>query len=460
MDLTSLTAVSPVDGRYRRAVEPLAHYFSESALIRYRVRVEIEYFIALCDLPLPPLKKFDTSRYEDLRSVYRHFEIADAARVKEIEKITNHDVKAVEYFLKEAFDRMELSPFKEFIHFGLTSQDINNTAVPLSMKEAWKEVMAPVLDRVIDVLGQKADDWKQVPMLARTHGQPASPTRLGKEIYVFVDRLLGQKKLLESVPFSAKFGGATGNFNAHFAAYPRIDWIGFADRLVNDVLGLQRTRVTTQIEPYDNLAAFCDALKRINTILLDLDRDLWAYISMDYFKQKIKAGEIGSSAMPHKVNPIDFENSEGNLGMANAVFNHLAEKLPVSRLQRDLTDSTVTRNIGVPLAHTLIGCTSLLRGLDKLILNEAALRRDLEANWAVVAEAIQTVLRREGYPQPYEALLALTRTHEKIDRKAIGRFIDALEVRDSVKAELKKITPENYTGLCDFPGSRTPEKKG
>ena len=450
MTLTPLTAISPVDGRYRRAVEPLADYFSEGALIRYRVHVEIEYFIALCQLPLPPLEKVDPATFDQLRDVCRSFSMTDAARIKEIERTTNHDVKAVEYFVKEAFDRLGLSDYKELIHFGLTSQDINNTAVPCSLKDAWQEVMKPVLDDVIDSLAEKAAQWKTVPMLARTHGQPASPTSLGKEFYVFVDRLRGQVKLLDQVPYAAKFGGATGNYNAHHIAYPQIDWIAFGDRLVNETLGLRRSRVTTQIEPYDNLAAFCQGLSRINTILIDLDRDVWTYISMNYFKQKIKKGEIGSSAMPHKVNPIDFENSEGNLGVANAVLNHLAEKLPISRLQRDLTDSTVTRNIGVPLGHMLIGFKSMLRGLGKLLINPEAIRADLEDNWAVVAEALQTVLRREGYPKPYETLLELTRTNTAIGPETIKTFIEGLDVSADIKAELRQITPQNYTGVYAF----------
>jgi adenylosuccinate lyase len=449
-ELTPLTAISPVDGRYRRACEALADYFSESALIRYRLRVEVEYFIALCKLPLPQLSAFDPERFEALRDLYRHFSIEDARRVKEIEKITNHDVKSVEYFLKERFAEMGLDSFFEFIHFGLTSQDINNTAVPLALKEAWENVVAPKLSEVRERLAGLSEQWKSVPMLARTHGQPASPTTVGKELYVFVDRIDRQNELMAAVPFSAKFGGATGNFNAHFAAYPEIDWIGFADRLVNEVLCLRRCRVTTQIEPYDNLAAFCDALKRINTILLDLDRDMWTYISFDYFKQKIKAEEVGSSAMPHKVNPIDFENSEGNLGVANAMLEHLAAKLPISRLQRDLTDSTVTRNLGMPLSHTLIGLSSLSRGLSKVILNEEKIRQDLQDNWAVVAEGIQTILRREGYPEPYEALKALTRTHARIDAGAISAFIDDLAVSEKIKEELRKLRPETYIGRCAF----------
>jgi adenylosuccinate lyase len=450
MTLSSLTAVSPVDGRYRRATAALSDYFSEGALIRYRVRVEIEYFIALCRLPLPQLADVEPAVFDRLRRTFQTFSMDDAAEIKAIEKTTNHDVKAVEYFVKGIFDRLGLSAYKEFIHFGLTSQDINNTAVPLSLKEAWQAVMLPALEATVADLTTKAREWKPVPMLARTHGQPASPTRLGKEIYVFVDRLTQQMKLLETVPFAAKFGGATGNFNAHHVAYPKIDWIAFGNRLVNEELGLHRSRVTTQIEHYDHLAAFCDGVKRINTILMDLCRDLWTYISMDYFKQTIKKGEIGSSAMPHKVNPIDFENAEGNLGIANAVLEHLSAKLPISRLQRDLTDSTVIRNIGVPLGHTLIALKSFKRGLDKLILNEDALKKDLKNNWAVVAEGIQTILRREGYPQPYEALLALTRTHTAIDQAAIIAFIDTLDVAERVKKELLAITPETYTGISNF----------
>jgi adenylosuccinate lyase len=450
MDFSSLEAISPVDGRYRRATQQLADYFSEGALIKYRVLVEVEYFIALCELPLPQLKGVNKKSFAPLRDVYQNFTMDDARRVKDIEKITNHDVKAVEYFLKEKFDDLKLKEYKEFIHFGLTSQDINNTATPLSLKKAWEEVVGPVFDEAVQALQAKAGEWKDVSMLARTHGQPASPTRLGKEIHVFVERLKVQAEQLKTVPFSAKFGGATGNFNAHHVAYPDIDWPAFADKLVNQTLGLSRSQVTTQIEHYDNLAAFCDNLKRINTILIDFDRDIWSYISMDYFKQKIKKGEVGSSTMPHKVNPIDFENSEGNLGVANAFLEHLAAKLPISRLQRDLTDSTVTRNIGVPVAHTLIGLKSMLRGLNKLILNADAIRADLQKNWAVVAEAIQTVLRRENYPEPYEALKALTRTHGVIDQKAIAEFIESLDVSRKVKDELLKITPENYTGICNF----------
>ena len=450
MPMTVLEAISPVDGRYRRITAPLACYFSEGALHRYRMRVEVEYFIALCRLPLPPLERFEQGQVETLRDLYRNFTKEDAQRIKDIEKTTNHDVKAVEYRLKEKFDELGLQAFKEFIHFGLTSQDINNTAVPLSLKEAWRDVMQPAVDAVIEMLAAKAREWKGIPMLARTHGQPASPTSLGKEIFVFVERMNAQLEQLKRIPFSAKFGGATGNLNAHHVAYPEIDWNEFADDLVNRVLGLSRSRTTTQIEHYDNLAAFCDNLRRINTILIDLDRDIWAYISMEYFKQKIKAGEVGSSAMPHKVNPIDFENSEGNLGVANALLEHLAAKLPISRLQRDLTDSTVIRNIGVPLAHTLVALKSLLKGLGKLILNEPAIRADLEDNWAVVAEAIQTILRREGFPKPYEALLTLTRTHAKMTRETIAAFIESLDVARSVKDELLKITPQSYTGIIGF----------
>jgi adenylosuccinate lyase len=450
MELTSLSAISPVDGRYRKTVEKLAEYFSEGALIRYRVRVEVEYFIALCNLPLPQLADVDKSMFENLRHLYKKFSHEDAQKIKDIERVTNHDVKAVEYYLKEAFDGLGLRRYKEFIHFGLTSQDINNTAIPCSLKEAWIEILEPVLEQVVAALIEKAKQWQHVPMLARTHGQPASPTSLGKELYVFVERLIKQKALLKTIPFSAKFGGATGNFNAHYVTYPNIDWIAFGNYFVNEVLGLERSKITTQIEHYDYLAAFCDNLKRINTILIDLDRDLWSYISMNYFMQKIKENEVGSSTMPHKVNPIDFENSEGNLGVANAIFAHLSSKLPISRLQRDLTDSTVTRNIGVPLAHTLIAFKSLLKGLDKLLLNNEAIQNDLQKNWAVVTEAIQTILRREGYPEPYEALKALTRVHSHIDRNTILEFIESLDVTQTVKDELKKISPENYMGIYDF----------
>jgi adenylosuccinate lyase len=450
MTLSSLEAISPVDGRYRRTTAPLADYFSESALIKYRVRIEIEYFIALCRLPLPQLRNFDDNKFTDLRAIYQNFTVEDARKVKEIEKTTNHDVKAVEYFIKDQFDRLKLSEHKEFIHFGLTSQDINNTAMPLALKEAWLTVVKPLLEQVAAALADKAQTWKAVPMLARTHGQPASPTRLGKELYVFVERLNRQLDLQAAIAFAAKFGGATGNFNAHHVAYPDIDWTAFGNHLVNETLGLYRTQVTTQIEPYDHLAAFCDGLRRTNTILIDLCRDVWTYISMEYFKQKIKADEVGSSAMPHKVNPIDFENAEGNLGVANAVFSHLAEKLPISRLQRDLTDSTVTRNLGVPLAHNLIAYRSILRGMEKLLLNKTAVDEDLEDNWAVVAEALQTILRREGYPQPFEALKTLTRTQGGINARAIAEFIAGLDVSDTVKAELKAVTPHNYTGITDY----------
>jgi adenylosuccinate lyase len=448
--LTPLNAISPVDGRYRRVTAPLSDYLSEGALIKYRLRIEVEYFIALCQLPLPQLHGVDQACFEPLRALYRQFSAADARRVKAIEAETNHDVKSVEYFLKERFDTLGLSAHKEFIHFALTSQDINNTALPLSLKEVWKGVMAPLLEGVIGSLAEKARRWREIPMLARTHGQPASPTRLGKELDVFVTRLEQQQALLSTIPWAAKFGGATGNFNAHHAAYPQVDWPAFADHLVNDILGLQRSRVTTQIEHYDHLAAFCDNLKRINTILIDLARDLWSYISMEYFRQQITAGEVGSSTMPHKVNPIDFENAEGNLGVANALLGHLAAKLPISRLQRDLTDSTVTRNLGVPLGHMCIALASLDKGLGKLLLNNHALERDLEANWAVVGEGIQTILRREGYPNPYEALKALTRTHAGVDPADLVRFIDSLDVRDVVKTELKRLTPATYTGIADL----------
>ncbi|MFL5765489.1 MAG: adenylosuccinate lyase [Bacteroidia bacterium] len=446
-ELNKLTAISPVDGRYRNATEKLADYFSESALIKYRVLIEIEYFIALCELPLPQLKGFDKKLFPALRDIHANFSEADAQQIKDIEKTTNHDVKAVEYFIKQKMDSLKLDEQKEFIHFGLTSQDINNTAVPYSVKDAMNDVIYPALDEVVNKLHTLASEWKDISMLARTHGQPASPTRLGKEIMVFVVRLQKQIGQLKAIPYGAKFGGATGNLNAHHVAYPGIDWLSFANSFVNKNLGLDRSFPTTQIEHYDNFAAFCDALKRINTIIIDLDRDVWTYISMDYFKQKIRAGEIGSSAMPHKVNPIDFENSEGNLGIANAIFEHLSAKLPISRLQRDLTDSTVLRNVGVPIAHSLIAYKSLLKGLDKLILNKDAFEKDLENNWAVVAEAIQTVLRREGYPKPYEALKELTRTNTHITKESIASFIDTLDVNDSVKAELKKISPSNFTGI-------------
>lgn len=447
MVLSTLTAVSPVDGRYRNNTENLAAYFSECALIKYRVRVEIEYFIALSEF-LPQLQALVTEpNKEALRNIYREFSIEDATHVKEIESVTNHDVKAVEYFLKEKLDALSLQDYKEFVHFGLTSQDINNTSVPLSIKDALAEVYYPGLQAVIDLLKTYAAEWVDVPMLAKTHGQPASPTRLGKEIEVFVYRLEQQLKLLKATPVSAKFGGATGNFNAHHVAFPQYDWKAFGNHFVGDVLGLSREEWTTQISNYDNLAAIFDGLKRIDTILIDLCRDFWQYVSMEYFKQKIKAGEVGSSAMPHKVNPIDFENAEGNLGMANAILTHLAMKLPISRLQRDLTDSTVLRNVGVPLAHIEIAMKSLLKGLGKLLLNEKALYRDLDNCWAVVAEGIQTILRREGYPKPYEALKALTRTNEGITSESISHFIDSLQVDDKVKAELKAITPHNYTGI-------------
>jgi adenylosuccinate lyase len=447
MELNKLTAISPIDGRYRNTTEPLAPYFSEFGLIQYRVKVEVEYFIALCELPLPQLSQIDASVFPKLRNIYQNFSEADALTIKDTEKITNHDVKAVEYFLKQKFDELHLSEHKEFIHFGLTSQDINNTSVPWSIKDALNDVYLPKLDSIISLLKAYSDDWKNIPMLAKTHGQPASPTKLGKEMYVFVERLNVQLAQLKAIPFSAKFGGATGNMNAHHVAYPQTDWVKFANNFVENYLGLSRSQVTTQIEHYDNLAALFDALKRINTILIDLNRDMWTYISMEYFKQKIKAGEIGSSAMPHKVNPIDFENSEGNLGIANALLEHLSAKLPISRLQRDLTDSTVLRNVGVPFAHGLLALASLEKGLNKLLLNETVLANDLEKNWAVVAEAIQTVLRRENYPNPYEALKELTRTNEAITKDSISTFIDTLSVSDEVKAELKKISPSNYTGV-------------
>lgn len=448
MILDTLTAVSPIDGRYRNKTEHLADYFSEYALIRYRVRVEIEYFITLCELPLPQLESFDSTLFEPLRDIYRNFDEASAARVKEIEKTTNHDVKAVEYFLKEEFDRIGgLEAYKEFIHFGLTSQDINNTSVPLSVKEALEKVFYPQVEELIAQLKEYAGEWKNVPMLAKTHGQPASPTRLGKEIEVYVYRLSEQLTSLRSCKLTAKFGGATGNFNAHHVAYPQYDWRAFGNRFVSEKLGLEREQWTTQISNYDHLGSVFDAIRRINTIIIDLDRDFWMYISMDYFKQKIKAGEVGSSAMPHKVNPIDYENSEGNLGIANAILQFLAQKLPVSRLQRDLTDSTVLRNVGVPLGHSIIAIQSTLKGLRKLILNEEKLSEDLDNTWAVVAEAIQTILRREAYPHPYEALKALTRTNKKMTAETIHAFIRTLNVSDSVKAELMAITPHNYTGI-------------
>lgn len=442
-----LRAISPVDGRYHKVSKSLGNYFSEFALIQYRVRIEIEYFIALCELPLPQLQSFDRARFIELRDIYLDFDVKDALRIKEIERTTNHDVKAVEYFIKEHFEKLELEKYQEFIHFGLTSQDINNTSVPLSLKEYMEQEYTALLGDVVVLLSDMAEQWADIPMLARTHGQPASPTRLGKEIQVYVERLDQQMRLMRHIPFAAKFGGATGNFNAHKVAYPNYDWKAFGDTFVEEILGLQHSWPTTQIEHYDHLAALFDSLKRINTIILDLNRDMWTYISMDYFKQKIKEGEVGSSAMPHKVNPIDFENSEGNLGIANALFEHLSAKLPVSRLQRDLTDSTVLRNIGVPLAHTVIAFNSTIKGLKKLLLNEAALQADLEANWAVVAEAIQNILRREAYPKPYEALKALTRTNEGINAKTIANFIESLAVSESVKAEMRAISPSNYTGI-------------
>ena len=447
MNLTKLNAISPIDGRYRNKISKLADFFSEEALIKYRVRVEIEYFIALCEIPLPQLANFNKNLFDDLRKIYKNFNTEDAQKIKDIEGITNHDVKAVEYFIKEKFDTLGLQEHKEFIHFGLTSQDINNTAIPLSIKEAMNEVYVPSYLKVLERLEELVIEWGDVSMLARTHGQPASPTRLGKEINVFVARLQEQFNLLTNVPNAAKFGGATGNFNAHKVAYPTIDWKHFGSQFVEDILGLQHSFPTTQIEHYDHMAALFDSLKRINTIIIDLDRDFWTYVSMDYFKQKIKAGEVGSSAMPHKVNPIDFENSEGNLGLANALFEHLSSKLPISRLQRDLTDSTVLRNIGVPFGHTMIAFSATLKGLNKLLLNKEKFEQDLENNWAVVAEAIQTILRREGYPNPYEALKGLTRTNEKINQISIANFIDTLDVSSEIKIELKTITPSNYTGI-------------
>ena len=447
MSLSQLNAISPVDGRYRNKTSNLAPFFSEEALIKYRVQVEIEYFIALCELPIQQFQEFDTSKFGTLRDIYLKFSAEDANAIKEIEKTTNHDVKAVEYFIKQKFDDLGLQSFKEFIHFGLTSQDINNTAIPLSIKEAMNEVYVPSYFEVFEKLKSLVKEWEAIPMLARTHGQPASPTRLGKEVAVFVERLKQQFDLLNDIPSAAKFGGATGNYNAHKVAFPEIDWQDFGQTFVQGQLGLHHSFPTTQIEHYDHMAALFDCLKRINTIIIDLNRDIWTYISMDYFKQKIKKGEVGSSAMPHKVNPIDFENSEGNLGIANAIFEHLSAKLPVSRLQRDLTDSTVLRNVGVPFAHTLIAFQSTLKGLGKLVLNQEKFEADLENNWAVVAEAIQTILRREGYPNPYEALKGLTRTNSKITQKTIADFIETLSVTDDVKSELKKITPANYTGI-------------
>jgi adenylosuccinate lyase len=447
MTLNSLTAISPIDGRYRDKTQNLATYFSEFALIKYRVQVEVEYFIALCNASIPQLKSVDHKLFGKLREAYINFTEQDAQHIKDIEKVTNHDVKAVEYFLKEKFDELGLEPFKEFIHFGLTSQDINNTSVPLSIKEAMLQVMYPALEEVLQLLANMVQEWKNIPMLARTHGQPASPTKLGKEIKVFVERIHVQLEQLQAIAYSAKFGGATGNFNAHHVAYPTIDWHVFGNNFVNDTLGLSRSQTTTQIEHYDNLAALFDASKRINTILIDLCRDFWQYISMNYFKQKINKNEVGSSAMPHKVNPIDFENAEGNFGIANAIFEHLSAKLPISRLQRDLTDSTVLRNVGVPLGHTLIALTSLKKGLGKVLINEAAISADLENNWNVVAEAIQTILRREGYPKPYETLKELTRTNSVINAESIAAFIETLAVSNDVKDELRMITPYTFTGM-------------
>jgi len=447
MLLTALNAISPIDGRYRSKTKSLAHFFSEEALIRYRVRIEIEYFIAVCELPLPQLDGFNTSYFEDLRNVYQHFSTDDAMEVKNIESTTNHDVKAVEYFIKKEFDKLGLQEFKEFIHFGLTSQDINNTAIPLSIKEALDTIYRPSLKELLQSLETLASDYKNVSMLARTHGQAASPTRLGKEIEVFIKRIKQQSILLDQLPHAAKFGGATGNFNAHVVSYPNLDWKAFGQRFVEKTLGLHHSFPTTQIEHYDTFAALCDNLKRINTIIIDLNRDIWQYISMDYFKQKINPDEVGSSAMPHKVNPIDFENSEGNLGLANAIFTFMGAKLPISRLQRDLTDSTVLRNVGVPFGHTLIGLKSTIKGLEKLVLSKEKIDRDLDANWAVVAEAIQTILRREGYPSPYEALKGLTRTNGPITKKIMIEFIETLDISEAVKTELKNISPFNYTGL-------------
>ena len=447
MALNALTAISPIDGRYTFKTEKLQDYFSESALIKYRILIEVEYFIALCELPLDQLQDFPTDKFENLRNLYKDFSINSAQRIKDIESITNHDVKAVEYLVKEEFDKLGLSNYKEFIHFGLTSQDINNTAVPLSIKDAFTEVFYPELKNVLEKLKKISEDWKDVPMLARTHGQAASPTKLGKEIYVFVERIENQIKLLNNIPFTAKFGGATGNFNAHHVSYPNHDWKQFANNFTENNLGLTRQQTTTQIEHYDNLAALMDCIKRINTILIDLCRDIWTYVSMDYFKQAINKGEVGSSAMPHKVNPIDFENAEGNLGMSNTIFEFLSSKLPVSRLQRDLTDSTVLRNIGVPFSHNLISFSSLNKGLGKLVLNEEKIKEDLDNNWAVCAEAIQTILRRESYPNPYEALKDLTRTNSVINKDSLSDFIDGLDVKDSIKKELRKISPFNYTGI-------------
>ena len=447
MSLNALTAISPIDGRYTSKTEKLQQYFSESALIKYRIQVEVEYFISLCELPLAQLQNFPSDKYQDLRNLYQNFSIDSAERIKDIESITNHDVKAVEYLIKEEFDKLELSKYKEFIHFGLTSQDINNTAVPLSIKDAFTDVFFPELTSVLDKLKQLSTDWEEIPMLARTHGQAASPTKLGKEIFVFVERIENQINLMTNIPFSAKFGGATGNFNAHHVAYPNQDWKRFANNFVERNLGLTRQQTTTQIEHYDNLSALMDCIKRINNILIDLSRDIWTYVSMDYFKQSIKKGEVGSSAMPHKVNPIDFENAEGNLGMGNAIYEFLSGKLPISRLQRDLTDSTVLRNIGVPFSHNLIAFSSLNKGLGKLVLNEEKLLKDLDNNWAVCAEAIQTILRRESFPNPYEALKDLTRTNYVINKESLSEFISGLEVSNEIKEELRQISPFNYTGI-------------
>ncbi len=447
MSLNALTAISPIDGRYTSKTEKLQQYFSESALIKYRIQVEVEYFISLCELPLAQLQNFPSDKFQDLRNLYQNFSIDSAKRIKDIESVTNHDVKAVEYLIKEEFDKLELSKYKEFIHFGLTSQDINNTAVPLSIKDAFTDVFFPELTSVLDKLKQLSTDWEEIPMLARTHGQAASPTKLGKEIFVFVERIENQINLMTNIPFSAKFGGATGNFNAHHVAYPNQDWKRFANNFVERNLGLTRQQTTTQIEHYDNLSALMDCIKRINNILIDLSRDIWTYVSMDYFKQSIKKGEVGSSAMPHKVNPIDFENAEGNLGMGNAIYEFLSGKLPISRLQRDLTDSTVLRNIGVPFSHNLIAFSSLNKGLGKLVLNEEKLLKDLDNNWAVCAEAIQTILRRESYPNPYEALKDLTRTNSVINKESLSEFISGLEVSNEIKEELRQISPFNYTGI-------------
>lgn len=450
MELTELTAISPVDGRYRNKCEALADYFSEYALIRYRVLVEIEYFIALCRIPLPQLQDVDPEMFEKLRDIYRDFSASDAQRIKDIESVTNHDVKAVEYFIKDVMAPLGVGHHKEFVHFGLTSQDINNTSIPYSLREAVNDVYHPLLNELVSKLKAHAREWEEIPLLARTHGQPASPTKLGKEIMVFVDRLKKQTSLLRLIPSPAKFGGATGNFNAHVAAYPSIDWTAFANNFVNNILGLNRSQITTQIEHYDDIAAICDNFKRINTILIDFCRDMWSYISMEYFKQRIKAGEVGSSAMPHKVNPIDFENAEGNFGIANALFEHFSMKLPVSRLQRDLTDSTVLRNLGVPLAHTVIAFKSTMKGLDKLIINTDAIYADLDENWAVIAEGIQTILRRENYPNPYEALKSLTRTNKPIGKEDMRLFIEGLDVSQSLKEELRALTPRSYTGICKY----------